>query len=193
MNIRKNSQSVGNALNYFCNTVSSFIVKDAEAVACAIAIPWIVSDALPLFAVMAMIVSRTLSDVIKNMPPREENWKRFIHITDCNGLFGIMASHFIWTTDDGDYGYGVYLSEDLYGRHFPYDAIEIQQMFNIKRKVETYVEIEVNVNRVWVTYHMNKNASWSGIFEVVARVPIFLDLASPFEARELKSHFEYCK
>jgi hypothetical protein len=178
------------------NRFVGLFASEAEAELCSAVAGGIVAGAelLPLFVVMAMVMSKALENATETIRERvnEERWESFIHITDCNGLYGIRVSHLIRPTMFGDFGYGVYLAHDLYGRKFPDDAAFIRQMFNIPGAVESFGEIEVNVNRVWLTYHPNKNPVWAGAVEVVARVFGGLDLALPHEAHEIQYHFEYC-
>jgi hypothetical protein len=170
--------------------------SEAEAELCSAVAGGIVAGAelLPIFVVMAMVMSRALENATETIRDKvnEERWESFIHITDCTSLSLIRESRIIYPTIEGDFGYGVYLAHDLYGRSFPEDANFIRQMFNIPHPVETYISLEVNVNRVWTTYHLNDNPVWAGVIEVVARVFRGLDFSDPSEAYAVQYHDEYC-
>jgi hypothetical protein len=170
------------------------LASNAEAcpLVLAPAAPIAAEAVLATFAMMALVMSKAIEDVISRTRTREETWENFIHLTTCEYLPLIYESQLI-LADEGDFGYGVYLAHDLYGRVFPDDKIEITQMFNIPDKiVETYVELKVNTSRVWVTYHQNVNPVQAGVVEVVARQFLGLQLNSVNQAIGSEYHFEYC-
>ncbi|MCI4627125.1 MAG: hypothetical protein L3V56_14350 [Candidatus Magnetoovum sp. WYHC-5] len=176
--------------------VSEFMVANAEAcplvlVPAASITPMMV---LATFSIMSLAIFGVIARYIAKSRTRSDRWESFIHVTTCDSLGKIESSKMLRAgKEPGDFGPGVYLAHDLYGRKFPDDKVEITQMFNIQGKiVETYLDVKVNVSRMFVFYYQNVNPIQSGVIEVVVVVFYALRL-DYYQAFAPNYHYEYCK
>jgi transglutaminase-like putative cysteine protease len=171
------------------NFIFGAFASEADAAVCTAVL--LGAAALITLSFFAAAFSRTGTDIYTDTKSREEelpDWHLYIHYTDCTALPKVIASGYLLPTLWGTYGFGIYMTDNSLLYLFPDQTDTIRQYLEMSmdKPVETYIELKVNENDVWVTHHVNSY----GQNEYVARV-LYLNLGDP-NMVEAIFHPEHC-
>jgi hypothetical protein len=173
------------------NMILGFFVAEAEAEPCSIGIAVTVAG-LAALSILAAMISKMGTDIYTDSRSRVKtsDWHSYIHYTDCIAAISIEKSELMWPSIPEfpfGFGFGVYMTDDSLLYLLPEEPNTIVQYLEMGDKVvETYIELDINEEEVWVTHDVNSH----GQNEYIARV-LYLNLHYPDEVNAT-FHFEYC-